>query len=176
MKQQIRFFTALTFLPFFCAGLNAQVQLTKIDWQMSRIEGKEKMPFATIQELKLAPYQKYPHQLRAVVTAQNASAKPAEGLVLRCALSLHIIKVADAADAGFWAVPFKVEEVRISRIPPGGIYEAKLIHSALNEQLKKLRNTGFWADALKLQTMLDPKNGDEPVKIMKDGVIGIIKP
>ncbi|MEI7483009.1 MAG: hypothetical protein WCK75_11785, partial [Elusimicrobiota bacterium] len=86
-----------------------------------------------------------------------------------------IVKLSDAADAGFWAVPFRVEELRISRIQPGGVYEARLIHFVLNEQLKKLKNTGFWVDALKLQVMLDPRQGDEPAMIMKETIINIKK-
>jgi hypothetical protein len=170
------FIAVLLALPFLCPGLRAQVQLDKVDWQVSLVAGEKPLPFKTIQELKLEPYQKYPHKFRAVVTVQNASAKPVEGLVLMCALSLHMVKVADAADSGFWAVPFRTEELRISRIKAGGVYEAKLIHFVLNEQLKKLKNTGFWVDALKLQVMLDPKSGDDPAKIMKEGVISIVKP
>ncbi len=163
-------------LPFMCAGLRAQVQLDKIEWQVSLATGEKSMPFKTIQELKLEPYHKYSHKLRAVVAAQNASARPVDGLVLRCALSLHLVKVSDIEDTGFWAVPFRTEELRISKIKAGGFYEAKLIHFVLNEQLKKLKNTGFWVDALKLQVMLEPKSGDDPAKIMKEGVIGIVKP
>lgn len=162
-------------LPF-CSVLRAQVQISTITWQISRTEGKVSLPFETIAELKVEPYRKYLNKLRAVVTAQNPSAKPAEGLVIRCALSLHLVKLAVAADPGFWAVPFRTEELRISRIKPGASYEAKLIHSTLNEQLNKLKNTGFWVDALKLQVMLDPRPGDEPARIMKETVISIKKP
>lgn len=169
-------FLMLAAAPFFGLPLHAQVQINKMGWQVSRVEEKAKLPFEPILELKLKPYEKYLNKLRAVVAVQNPSAKPAEGLVLRCALSLHIVKLADTADAGFWAVPFRVEELRISRIRPGAVYEARLIHFVLNEQLKKLRNTGFWVDALKLQVMLDPRQGDEPAKIMKEAVINIKKP
>ncbi|HBB66960.1 MAG: hypothetical protein A2X28_04905 [Elusimicrobia bacterium GWA2_56_46] len=177
---------ALLALPFFCSALSAQVRIDKIDWQISRVKDNKKLPFETVSELKLGSYQRYADKLRAVVTAQNLSARPVEGLVLRCALSLRLVKLpaklnvgaADpgAPDPGFWTVPFRVEEVRISRIKPGGLYEAKLIHSALNEQLKKLKNSGFRADALKLQVMLDPRPGDEPSRIMKEAVIEIKKP
>ena len=156
--------------------LLAQVQISTISWQISRTEGKVSRPFETITELKLEPYRKYLNKFRAVVTAQNPSLKPAEGLVIRCALSLHLVKIASADDPGFWAVPFRTEELRISRIKPGASYEAKLIHFTLNEQLNKLKNTGFWVDALKLQVMLDPRPGDEPARIMKETVIGIKKP
>ena len=180
MNRRSRFAAVFFVLPVLslplCSPLRAQVQINKVDWQTSRAEGKITRPFETITELKLAPYQKYLNKFRAVVTAQNASAKPAGGLVLRCALSLHLIKISDASDGGFWAVPFRVEELRISRIKPGGVYDAKLIHFELNEQLSKLKNTGFWVDALKLQVMLDPKPGDDPAKIMKEAVISITKP
>ena len=162
-------------LPF-CSVLRAQVQISTISWQISRTEGKVSLPFETITELKLEPYRKYLNKFRAVVTAQNFSAKPAGGLVIRCALSLHLVKISSAADPGFWAVPFRVEELRISRIKPGGAHEAKLIHFTLNEQPNKLKNTGFWVDALKLQVMLEPRPGDEPARIMKETVISIKKP
>lgn len=165
-----------TAAPFLSRPLYAQVQINRIDWQVSRVEGKVKLPFEPILELKLEPYQKYLNKFRAVVNVGNSSAKPAGGLVLRCALSLHVVHLASAASAGFWAVPFRVEELRISQIRPGGVYEAKLIHFVLNEQLKKLRNTGFWVDALKLQVMLDPRQGDDPARTMKEAVINIKKP
>ena len=165
----------LAALPFLSRTLQAQVQINSIDWQVSRAEGKEKLAFEPILELKLAPYQKYLNKFRAVVNIRNSSARPVEGLVLKCALSLRVVKLSDAQQAGFWAVPFRVEEVRVSRIQPGGVYEAKLIHFVLNEQLKKLKNTGFWVDALKLQVMLDPRLGDEPARIMKEAVINIKK-
>lgn len=157
-------------------ALSAQVRLTGIDWQASKVQEPKKLLFEAIQDIRLEPYQKFPHKLRAVITLRNASAKPAGGLVLRCALSLHIVKLSDPADQGFWAVPFKVEELRVSKIAPSGSYEAKLLHSQLNEQLKKLRNTGFWADALKLDVMLEPRQGDSPAEIIRESVINIKKP
>ncbi|MFA6433835.1 MAG: hypothetical protein WCW52_03990 [Elusimicrobiales bacterium] len=160
----------------FCPPLGAQVRIEKIDWQVSRAEGKNKQLFEPILELKLEPYQKYLNKFRAVVNIANSSSRPAEGLVLRCALSLHLVKLADTSGAGFWAVPFRVEELRISRVRPGGAYEARLIHFVLNEQLKKLANTGFWVDALKLQVMLDPRQGDDPAVIIKETVIDIKRP
>jgi len=169
---------AALLIAFFISGpeLSAQVRISKIDWQVSKVRGKKKRPFEAISEIILAPYQKFPHKLRAVVTAHNTSAKPAGGLVLRCALSLHLVRLADPADPGFWAVPFRVEELRISQIMPAGFYKAKLIHSRLNEQLKKLENTGFWADAVKLAVMLDPRQGDDPAAIIRESVISIKKP
>ncbi len=194
MNRRARVAVAFLILPVLMLTarpvLRAQVRINTIDWQISRTAGKVSLPFETITELKLEPYRKYLNKFRAVVTAQNSSAKPAEGLVLRCALSLHLVKIGSlsvakrnngvvdpsAADPGFWAVPFRVEELRISRIKPGAAYQAKLIHFTLNEQLNKLKNTGFWVDALKLQVMLDPKPGDDPAKIIKEGIIGIAKP
>lgn len=160
----------------FPGRLSAQVRINGIDWQVSRAAGGEKKLFEPIMEVKLEPYQRYPGKLRAMVSVQNPSARPAGGLVLRCALSLHLVRPGVPGDAGFWSVPFRVEEVRISQIRPGGVYSAGLIHFTLNEQLQKLKNTGFWVDAMKLQAMLEPRQGDEPAWIMKEAVIDIRKP
>lgn len=160
----------------FAPRLSAQVRLTGIDWQVSKVQEPKKLLFEVIPDIRLEPYQKFPYKLRAVIRVRNASAKPAGGLVLRCALSLHIVRLSDPADQGFWAVPFKVEELRISKIAPSASYDAKLLHSQLNEQLKKLVNTGFWADALRLAVMLEPRQGDSPAEIMRESVINIKKP
>ena len=170
--------TAVLLAAFFVSGpaLSAQVRIHKINWQVSKVQGQKKLPFEALSEIILEPYQKFPHKLRAVITAQNTAAKPVEGLVLRCSLSLHLVRLANPADPGFWAVPFRVEELRISQIRAAGFYEAKLIHSQLNEQLKKLKNSGFWADALKLAVMLDPRQGDDPAAIILESVINIKKP
>lgn len=164
------------FFFVFTPRLSAQVRLTGIDWQVSKVQEPKKLLFEAIPDIRLELYQKFPYKLRAVITVRNASAKPAGGLVLRCALSLHIVRLSDPADQGFWAVPFRVEELRISKIAPSGSYEAKMLHSQLNEQLKKLRNTGFWVDALKLAVMLEPRQGDSPDEIIRESVINIKKP
>ncbi len=156
--------------------LSAQVKINRIDWQLSTGQAPKKLVFEAIPEIKLDLNQKFLHKLRAVIALQNASAKPAGGLVLRCALSLRLVRTADAADQGFWAVPFKVEELRVSRVLPSGTYEAKLLYYHLNEQLKKLKNTGFRADALKLAVMLEPRQGDAPAEIIRESVISIKTP
>lgn len=162
------------------AALPAQIRITAIDWQSAKGQPPQKLAqqpvYLPLPEIRLEPYQKFSDKLRAVITVQNAGEKPAGGLVLRCALSLHLVKLSDPADQGFWAVPFRVEELRVSRIPASGSYEARLLHSQLNEQLKKLRNSGFWADALKLSVMLEPRQGDAPADILRESSLVISKP
>ncbi|HOW90244.1 MAG TPA: hypothetical protein PL037_08165 [Elusimicrobiales bacterium] len=167
---------ALIALPFLISGAEAQLRLDGINWEVSAVEGKRSMPYKPIQELRLEPYRKYTDKLRAIVSVKNEYSRPAEGLVLRYALSLHVVRTTVPADAGFWAVPFRTEELRISQIKAGGAYGARLIHFVLNEQLRKLNNTGFWVDALKLQVMLDPRSGEEPSRIIKEDVIAIVRP
>ena len=164
---------ALLFLPFLCSSVQAQVRLDGIDWQVSSAGDNNTVPFKPLREIKLDLYHKYPHRLRAVVSVRNDHGKPVEGLVLRYALSLHIVKPSTVPSAGFWAVPFRTDELRISKIKAGGVHEARLRHFVLNGQFKKLNSTDFRADALKLQIMLDPKGGEDPAMILKEGVIPI---
>lgn len=158
-----------------CAS-DAQAELGGVNWELSRLEGKNRAPFAPVTELKASPDVKFSDSLRAVVTLNNASASPAEGLVLRYALSLRLLRTGDPAEKAFWGVPFYVEEVRVSKVNAGSSRPVRLLHMELREQLRKLRNSGFEPLALKLQVMLCPRQGDEPADIMREADIAILKP
>lgn len=154
----------------------AQVELIRIDWELSRLEGKNRAPFAPVSELRAAPEAKFTGQLRAAVTLRNPAPKAAEGLVLRYALRLRLLKTGDAPEKAFWGVPFYTEEVRVSRVSPSSEKQARVIRFELQSQLNKLRNSGFAPTALKLEVMLSPRQGDVPSAIMRESVIEILKP
>jgi hypothetical protein len=172
--------TALLACALVCAGTAAsfasQAELAGIGWELSRLEGKTRSPFAPVTELKASPELKFSDNLRALVTLQNSAAVPAEGLVLRYSLSLRLLRAGDPAEKAFWAVPFSVEEVRVSKVNAASSRQVKLLHLELAEQLRKLRSSGFTPLALKLQVMLCPRQGDEPAAIMRESVIDILKP
>ncbi|MCM2268398.1 MAG: hypothetical protein NDI60_11580 [Elusimicrobiales bacterium] len=154
----------------------AQSEILKVDWELSRPRGKEKAPFAPVSELRASPELKFSDQLRAVVTLRNPSAKPVEGLVLRYAVRMRLIRAGDAPEKAFWSVPFYTEEVRVSKIGPGAERQARIIHFDLPAQLRKLRNTGFTPEAVKLELMVCPRLGDEPAAILREAVLPVVKP
>lgn len=154
----------------------AQVELLRIDWEISRVQGKNRTPFAPVAELRAAPEVKFTDHLRANVTLRNASAKSAEGLVLRYALRLRLLKTGDAPEKAFWGVPFYTEEVRVSRVGPSSEKLARVIRFELQAQLNKLRGSGFAPTALKLEAMVGPRQGDEPATMVRESVIEILKP
>ena len=154
----------------------AQVEITGIGWEMSRLQGKNRTPYAPVSRLLAAPDVKFTDYLRAIVTLRNPSRKAAEGLVLRYALSLRLLKDGDAADKAFWGVPFYTEEVRVSRVGPEAERQARVIRFELQNQLNKLRSSGFSPTALKLEVMLGPRQGDTPSAILREAVIDIARP
>lgn len=158
------------------APLPAQTEILKVDWELSRLQGKERAPYAAVTELKLVPEAKFSDHLRALVTLRNPAARPVEGLVLRYAVRLRLLRKGDSPDKAFWGVPFYTEEVRVSKIAPGAERTARLIHFDLSEQLRKLRNSGFAPEALKLEIMVAPRQGDDPAAIVREAVLGIVKP
>jgi hypothetical protein len=154
----------------------AQVELSGISWELARLEGKNRAPFAPVTELKASPEIKFSDNLRAIVTMKNSGAAPAEGLVLNYAVTLQLMRAGDPAEKAFWGVPFYTEEVRVSKIGPSAERQARLLRFALAEQLRKLKGSGFSPVALKLQVMLCPRQGDEPAAIVRESVINILKP
>ena len=165
---------------FLCAASAApafsQVEIVRVNWEVSKLAGKVRSPYVPVAELRAAPEFKFSDYLRAIVTLRNPSAKPVEGLVLRYALSLRLLKSGDAPEKAFWGVPFYVEEVRVSKVNPSSERQAKVIRFELQTQLNKLRNSGFTPSALRMDIMLNPRQGDEPAAIIRESVMEIHKP
>jgi hypothetical protein len=157
-----RFLFLLIIILLFCLkSLYSQISISKIDWQIAKIKNKSKSSFETVTQLIIKPKEKISDKIRILVTLRNNSPKSSiEGIVLKYAINMHITKSGNELNPGIWSVPFSVEESRISKIKPLKTHQVRIIQMNLNEHLKKLRNTGFWVDMLKIQVMLEPKSGD----------------
>ena len=165
---------------FICAACAApafsQIRIVKVDWEVSKLTGKERSPYTPVKELHAAPDFKFPDRVRALVTLRNPSSEPVEGLVLRYALSLRLLKTGEAPEKAFWGVPFYVEEVRVSKVNPSSEKQAKVIRFELQTQLSRLKSSGFEPSALRMDVMLSPRQGDEPAAIIRESIIDILKP
>ena len=157
-----------------CRPAAAQTAIVKVDWEISRLQGKDRAPYVTVAELKASPETKFSDNLRAIVTLRNPTARPVEGLVLRYSVRLQLLKKGDAPEKAFWGVPFHVEEVRVSKIGPSAERPAKILRFELQEQLKKLRGTGFLPVAIKLEVMLCPRLGDESAGLVRESALNIL--
>jgi hypothetical protein len=158
----------------YCRPASAQTGIVKVDWEISRLQGKDRAPYMPVTELKASPDAKFSDNLRAIVTLKNPSARPVEGLVLRYSVRLQLLKKGDAPEKAFWGVPFHVEEVRVSKIGPSDEKQAKILRFELQEQLKKLRGSGFLPVAIKLEVMLCPRLGDEAAGLVRESALNIL--
>jgi len=158
------------------SAASAQTEVSNIGWELSSLAGKTRAPFAPVTELRASPDINFTDNLRAIITLHNPAAKPVEGLVLRYALTLRLLKNGDAPEKAFWGVPFYVEELRVTKIGPKAERQTKVIHFDLPGQLRQLRSSGFVPTAMKLEIMVCPRQGDEPAAIMRSAVIEILKP
>ncbi len=154
----------------------AQIEITGVSWELSRLEGKNRGPYVPVSRLRASPDTRFSDHLRALVTLRNSAPRAAEGLVLRYALSLRLLKNGEPEEKAFWSVPFYVEEVRVSRVNPNSQRQAKVIRFELQNQLSRLRGSGFLPTAMKLEVMLNPRRGDSPSAIMREAVIEIDSP
>ncbi|MCX5784454.1 MAG: hypothetical protein NTX59_02065 [Elusimicrobia bacterium] len=170
IKKTIPF--AIFFL-LFSAAASAQVRVTAVSWESSSPRAKTWTPFMPVAGLKLTAHQKLTDKLRAIFTVHNSSASAVEGIVLRYALRLRLIKDGDSPENGVWNVPFRVEELRLAKAGAGESKQVRAERFGLNEQIKKLAGTGFWFDALKLEVTVDPRYGVELPGITQESVLPV---
>lgn len=154
----------------------AEVSITGISWELARLNGKKRTPYSSVSRLRAAPGVKFTGYLRALVGLRNSSQQAADGLVLRYALRLQLLRDGAPESEAFWCVPFFVEEVRVNMVSPMSERKARVIRFELNNQLAKLRGTGFSPKALKMEVMLGPRQGDDPASVIREAVIEIVKP
>lgn len=176
MKIYSRLLLTLAAVSLLGLPAAAQTEITAIKWETSRLEGKNRLPFATVTALRASPELKFTDHLRATVALRNASsAAPVEGLVLRYAVRLLLVRKGDAPEKAFWGAPYYVEEVRVSKIKPAAERQVKVINFEFAERLRRLRNTGFYPAALKLEVMIGPRLGDSPSGITRESTLDITK-
>ncbi|MCK5583057.1 MAG: hypothetical protein KAI33_04670 [Elusimicrobiales bacterium] len=153
--------SCLVFIFICSADLSSQITIRDINWQVSKVAGTKRAPFVKVKEVLIKPEGKINKKVRIIVSVANEGDKIVEGLVLRYALNFRIIKLNSAEDTAIWSVPFRIEELRISKIKPSGLQMVKIINTSINKELKKLRNNGFWIDAIGMEIMIEPRKGDD---------------
>lgn len=166
----------IALLAAFAARAAAQTELLSVGWEVSKLAGKTRQPYAPISSLALDPEAKFTDKLRAVITLRNPGQNRVEGLVVRYALRLKMQKAGDAPEKAFWGVPYYTEEVRVASVGPQSERQARAVNFWLAEQFAKLRGTGFSPVALKMEVALCPRAGDEPAALGREAVLEIARP
>jgi len=160
-------FAFLVFAQFACA-----VDIAGVKWQRGlEKKGVSKRVFEDISWLRIATDNPSVKNLRILVALTNRGDKPVEGSVLRCAFSLRLAKA--GAGEGVWTVPFLVEERRVARIKPGNSSDVNVYNIDMKPYLARLKGTGFWPDAVKVQLMVEPRRGDELTGVIYESVLPV---
>ncbi len=157
-----RVFPAAAALAILCGQCFAAVEVSKIRWQVpARQSVAHGEKFADASELLFSTDSAKPPRFAVAAGLVNNGARSAEASIVRCAFSFRLIKLSDPAKPGVWAVPFMTEERRISKIKPGMAFEIKIRNVDIKPFLSRLRASGYWPDAVKVQLMVEPRPGDE---------------
>ena len=166
-------FVSLILFLMCLANLPAQITIKNIDWQTSKGRGTKRKPFISVKDITLKQDIKTNEKLRVLISIRNDSDKDIEGLVLRYSLNFRIIKLNSKDDYFIWSVPFRIEELRVSKIKALSSHSVKIINTNLNNELKKFKNSGFWVDALAVKIMIEPRKGNDLTKNIRQSVISV---
>lgn len=150
----------LIFLPLLARAASAELVLRGIVWQAPTPPGAKARGFSPIERWVQPAAAKLARRPRAVITVANRGPKAAEGAVLRYAVAARMAKVGEEGKEGTWTVPFYLASVRVPRVGANQTKEVPLKDLVLDVFLKKSFRSGYWPDALKIQVMVEPRNGE----------------
>ncbi|MDD4004918.1 MAG: hypothetical protein PHW69_06910 [Elusimicrobiaceae bacterium] len=160
--MNLKKFLAVFIFSAVCVPAFAAVEVRNIRWQVQDKKNvSAKAKFGDVPELVFSSGNIKSPRFRVAAEIFNNSARSADASIIRCAFYFRLIKLSDPAKPGVWAVPFMTEERRVSKIKPGRMNEIKIQHVDIRPFLSRLRESGYWPDAVKVECMVDPRPGDE---------------
>lgn len=160
MKLKKLFFLAAALAA--CAPSFAAVEVRNIRWQVQDKKAvAAKGHFADVTELPVGyDSVKFP-RFRVAAELVNTSPRPADASIVRCAFYFRLVKISEPARPGVWAVPFYTEERRVSQIKPDRPLQIFIQDADMKPVLSRLRASGYWIDAIKVELMAEPRPGDD---------------
>ncbi len=151
----------------------AEVVLKRVEWQLRQAPpGKA---YHATERWGQAPALPIRSRPRVLVSLVNRGPKPADGIVLRYAVSARLVQLG-AGRAGIWTVPFWTEERRIPRVKANSVRNIPLDTPALGVFLKRALHSGHWPDALKVEVMVEPRAGEDLSERILDRTLQIAAP
>jgi hypothetical protein len=154
-----RILSVLAFAAFAAADAGAELSIEGLSWQRARVERGRAVVWEEVPVLSDEP-PKLDARLRVRLTLKNRGPKPAEGVLIRYSMTGRIKPIAGEAADGSWGVPFSVDERRVPKVGANKIQDVLLTTSpALELYLNKLGRSGWWADRVKIQAMIEPHQG-----------------
>lgn len=154
---------------FLAVPVRAEIQLQKVQWQLSRKAKGQALHFEEVQALSLEGA-RLPGRLRAQLTVLNRGPRAVEGILLRYSVSARLAPKEKSSEA-VWAVPFMLEERRVPKVGPNKVQEIPLDPHMLAAHLLKVDRAGYTAEEIKLQVMLVPRIGEtSPLQILESSL------
>lgn len=151
---------AMFFALVFPTSASAELVLRSVTWQLPSAPGASPRGFRPIERWVQPASTKLSGKPRAVITVMNRGPKPAEGAVLRYAITARMGPVGQTGREGVWTVPFYLNERRVPRVGANQVRDIPLNDLVLEVFLKKSFRAGHWPDALKIQVMVEPRRGE----------------
>jgi hypothetical protein len=146
---------------------SAEAALEGVHWQTGRADGARVVWQDAKSVSSHAP--KLDARVRARLVIKNDGAKNDEGLLLRYAAIARVSSGAGTAAA--WAVPFVVDEKHVPKVAAGKMIDVPIdLGPALDLYLKRLARSGWWLDRIKVQVMLEPREGAKALQLVEDVV------
>jgi len=167
-------------VALLCAALtvgagaaSAELGVKEVQWQIPAPAKGGRKTFQSLEKWVQAPTARPGVKPRALVTLVNRGPKPAEGLVLCYAVAARLVKIGEPQKEGVWTVPFWREERRVPWVNANQTKDVPLDQMVLDIFLKRTFRAGYWPDALRIQVMVEPREGNGPLQGVTERVLPV---
>lgn len=139
----------------------AEVVLKEVRWHVTSAGRGRKTVYAETDRWVQPPTAKLTSKPRAVATLVNRGPRPAEGVLLRYAVSARLVPISATQLAeGAWTIPFWVEERRVPWLKANQNKAVSINSMLLLTYLKRMYRAGYWPSAVRIQVMIEPRAGE----------------
>jgi hypothetical protein len=136
------------------------IVIQDIRWQLAPASNGRKAGFRDAAGWFAPPDSKPAARPRVLATLANRSRDAEEAVLLRFAVSARLARV--EGGEGTWGVPFILDDRRIPKVNGSAVHSVPIPinRAVLDGFLKRMRRSGFWPDALRVEVMVEPRPGD----------------
>lgn len=114
---------------------------------------------------------------RVIITLVNHDAAPAEGVILRYSIKARVVNIKTPKEKGTWVVPIWVDRRRVPFLKPNQILDVPIDPTGevrLAISMKEMFRAGFWPNALSVQAMVEPRQGEDIAQKISEKTLPVV--
>jgi len=143
-------------------AFSQEVKILSVDLEYGKA-GKTYSKYQKADDIKIDKNGKLTYSYRFKVIVKNLSSKAIEAVVFRYAIYLNLRNI--NTDERISYIPYAADDIRTSKIPANREKAIYIYNLDLQEQLRRIKNSNFEINSIRLDIAKEPKKEDFKIEI-----------